>query len=297
MSGQSFTGTLTALITPFRDQSVAFDDLETIVHAQIEAGISALVPCGTTGESPTLDHDEHVDVIRAVVASARRRVPVIAGTGSNSTREAVRLTRLAHEAGVDGVLQVAPYYNKPSQEGLFEHFSAVARETDKPVILYSIPSRCGIEIAVSTVERLREAHPNVNHIKEAGGSCDRVDQLRQRLGDAVTILSGDDSLTIPFLSIGARGVISVASNLFPAETQRMVKSFLSGDPQAALALHHRFTPLFKALFCEPNPVPVKTAMHHLSMISSSEVRRPLCQMSAGNRALLLEALAAFGQSS
>ncbi|MEZ5277221.1 MAG: 4-hydroxy-tetrahydrodipicolinate synthase [Opitutaceae bacterium] len=293
MSGPTFTGTLTALITPLRDQAVAFDDLEKVVHQQIAAGISALVPCGTTGESPTLDHDEHIDVVRAVVAATQRRVPVIAGTGSNSTREAVRLTRLAHECGVDGVLQVAPYYNKPSQEGLFQHFSAVARETDKPIILYSIPSRCGIEIAVSTVERLREAHPHINHIKEAGGSCDRVDQLRQRLGDAMTILSGDDSLTLPFLSIGAKGVISVASNVFPEEIQMKVQSFLKGDLKTALALQHRFQPLFKALFCEPNPVPVKAAMHHLGMISSAEVRPPLCAMSAENRALLLGALEAL----
>lgn len=290
MSAQPFTGTLTAMITPMRDGSVDFEDLEKLVNQQIDGGISALVPCGTTGESPTLDHDEHIDVVRAVVSAAHGRVPIIAGTGSNSTREAVRLTRLAHEAGVDGILQVTPYYNKPSQEGLFRHFSAVAEETEKPVILYSIPSRCGIEIEVPTVVRLREAHANVNHIKEAGGSCARVDQLREHLGDSVTILSGDDSLTLPFMSVGARGVISVASNIFPAETQAMVQFFLRGEVDAALAIHHRLTPLFKALFCEPNPVPVKTAMHHIGLIQSPEVRRPLCEMSDANRQLLIDAL-------
>lgn len=295
MCAQPFTGTLTAMITPMRDGSVDFGDLEKLVNQQIEGGISALVPCGTTGESPTLDHDEHIDVIRAVVSAAQGRVPVIAGTGSNSTREAIRLTRLAQKAEVDGVLQVTPYYNKPSQEGLFRHFSAVAEETDKPVILYSIPSRCGIEIGVPTVVRLREAHANVNHIKEAGGSCERVDQLRLALGDAVTILSGDDSLTLPFMSLGARGVISVASNIYPSETQSMVQSFLQGDIAAALAIHDRFTPLFKALFCEPNPVPVKTALQHLGLIASAEVRRPLCEMSEGNRQLLIDALDRAGR--
>jgi 4-hydroxy-tetrahydrodipicolinate synthase len=290
MSAQTFTGTLTAMITPMRDGSVAFEDLEKLVNQQIEGGVSALVPCGTTGESPTLDHDEHIDVIRAVVAAAHGRVPVIAGTGSNSTREAVRLTRLAHKAGVDGILQVTPYYNKPSQEGLYRHFAAVAEETDKPVILYSIPSRCGIEIEVPTVARLREAHANVNHIKEAGGSCARVDELRQRLGDSVTILSGDDSLTLPFMSVGARGVISVASNVYPAQTQAMVQSFMRGEVDAARSIHHQLTPLFKALFCEPNPVPVKTALHHLGLIQSPEVRRPLCAMSDGNRQILIDAL-------
>lgn len=290
MSAQPFTGTLTAMITPMHDGSVAFGDLEKLVNQQIEGGVSALVPCGTTGESPTMDHDEHIDVVRAVVSAAQGRVPVIAGTGSNSTREAIRLTRLAHEAGVDGVLQVTPYYNKPSQEGLFRHFSAVADETDKPVILYSIPSRCGIEIGVPIVVRLREAHANVNHIKEAGGSCERVDQLRLQLGNAVTILSGDDSLTLPFMSLGARGVISVASNIFPAEIVSMVQSFLRGDVGSALDIHNRFTPLFKALFCEPNPVPVKAALHHLGLITSAEVRRPLCEMSDANHQLLIDAL-------
>jgi 4-hydroxy-tetrahydrodipicolinate synthase len=294
MSAQSLTGTLTALITPFRDGHVFFDDLETLVNRQIEAGISGLVPCGTTGESPTLDHDEHIDVIRAVVSATQGRVPVIAGCGSNSTREAVRLTRLAHEADVDGVLQVAPYYNKPSAEGLFRHFSAVAEQTDKPIVLYSIPSRCGIDIPVSTVARLRDAHPNVNHIKEAGGSCDRVDQLTRSLGDSVTILSGDDVLTLPFMALGAKGVISVASNLYPREIGDMVDAFARSDSAAAIDLHQKFYPLFKALFCEPNPVPIKCAMYHLGKIGAQDVRRPLCEMTPENRSSLLSAIENVG---
>ena len=294
MSASSFTGTLTALITPFRDGLISFDDLEALVNRQIEAGISGLVPCGTTGESPTLDHDEHIDVIRAVVSAVQGRVPVIAGCGSNSTREAIRLTRLAHEAEVDGVLQVAPYYNKPSAEGLFRHFSAVAEQTDKPIVLYSIPSRCGIEIPVSTVARLREVHPNVNHIKEAGGSCDRVDQLTRHLGDTVTILSGDDALTLPFMALGAKGVISVASNLYPSEIREMVHAFAGSDTERALQLHQKFYPLFKTLFCEPNPVPIKCAMQHLGKIGAQDVRRPLCEMTPENRSALLSSIEAIG---
>jgi len=294
MSAQPFTGVLTALITPFRNGRIAFDELETLVDRQIEAGINGLVPCGTTGESPTLDYEEHIEVVRAVVSVARGRVPVIAGSGSNSTREAVRLTRLVDEIGVDGFLQVAPYYNKPSPEGLFLHFSAVAEQTDKPIVLYSIPSRCGIEIPVSTVVRLREAHPHVNHIKESGGSCDRVDQLTRSLGDRLTILSGDDGLTLPFMALGAKGVISVASNLYPVEICRMVDAFARSQPETALKLHQKFHLLFKALFCEPNPVPVKCAMHHLGVIGSPDVRRPLCEMTPRNRAVLWSAIEAVG---
>lgn len=286
-----FTGVLTALVTPFRQGRVAFDELRALVEKQISGGVNGLVPVGTTGESPTLDHGEHIEVVRAVVETVRGRVPVIAGTGSNSTAEAVSLTKRAHEAGVDGVLQVAPYYNKPTQEGLFRHFSAVAEATDKPVMLYSIPGRCVIEIAVPTIERLLARHPHVNHIKEAGGSCDRVDQLRQALGDDLTILSGDDSMTLPFMALGARGVVSVASNFLPAELARLVQAALKGDFPAALREHQRLYPLFKALFIEPNPVPVKTAMAHAGLISSPEVRGPLCEMSPANRQILLGAIA------
>ncbi|HEX9784112.1 MAG TPA: 4-hydroxy-tetrahydrodipicolinate synthase [Opitutaceae bacterium] len=287
MPSRRFTGVITALVTPFKNGSVAFDDLRRLVDAQIAAGVSGLVPVGTTGESPTLDHNEHIEVIRAVIEAARGRVPVIAGTGSNSTSEAVSLTKKAHEAGADGVLQVAPYYNKPTQEGLYRHFAAVAESTDKTVMLYSIPGRSVIEIGVPTVERLLSSHANVNHIKEAGGSCDRVDQLRQACGGALTILSGDDALTLPFMSVGAAGVVSVASNLVPEALVRLVAAAARNDFGAALREHHRLYPLIKALFVEPNPAPVKTAMAHVGIISSAELRLPLCEMTAANRAMLL----------
>lgn len=291
MSSPSFTGVLTALVTPFRGGKVSFDDIAKLVDAQIAAGINGLVPVGTTGESPTVSHAEHMDVVRAVIARAARRVPVVAGTGSNSTREAIDLTRAAHEAGADGMLVVAPYYNKPSQDGLFQHFSAIAETTDKPIVLYSIPGRCVIEIGVGTVERLRAKYPHVAHIKEAGGSCDRVDQLRQAMGDSLTILSGDDGLTLPFISLGAKGVISVASNLIPAEMIAMTRAAMSSDLAAALRLHNRLYPLFKALFIEPNPVPVKHAMAARGLISSSETRLPLCPMTGVNLAIVNRVLA------
>src|SRR5580658_1088999 len=203
------TGTITALVTPFRKGLVAYDDLKKIVERQIGGGIDGISPTGTTGESPTLSHQEHMDVVRAVIAATRGRVPVIAGTGSNSTAEAVDLTRLAHSAGADAMLVVAPYYNKPSPEGLFRHFCAIADTTDRPIILYSIPGRCGIEIGVPVIERLRARYSHVAWIKESGGSVDRVDLLKQAMGADITVLSGDDSLTLPFMSVGAEGVISV----------------------------------------------------------------------------------------
>jgi 4-hydroxy-tetrahydrodipicolinate synthase len=294
MPSTTFTGVLTALVTPFRGGKVSFEDIDKLVDAQIAAGISGLVPVGTTGESPTVSHAEHMDVVRAVIARSAGRVPVVAGTGSNSTQEAIDLTRAAHEAGADGVLVVAPYYNKPSQEGLFRHFSAIAETTDKPVVLYSIPGRCVIEIGVGTVERLRAKYPNVSHIKEAGGSCDRVDQLRNALGDSLTILSGDDGLTLPFISLGAKGVISVASNLVPHEVIEMTRAAMASDRATALRVHNRLYPLFKALFVEPNPVPVKHAMVARGIISSPETRLPLCPMSGSNLALVDRVLAELG---
>lgn len=281
-----FTGCLTALVTPFRRGAVAYDDLARLVEVQLRAGIDGLVPVGTTGESPTLTHAEHMEVVRATLATARGRVPVVAGTGSNSTREAVALTGQAHDAGVDGMLVVAPYYNRPTQEGLFRHFCAVAEATDRPIVLYSIPGRCGIEISVGVIERLRARYPHVAHVKEAGGSVDRVDQIVSALGDAVTVLSGDDSLTLPFLSVGARGVISVASNLWPGEVGRMVRHALADEFGAAGRLHRRLYPAFKAIFIESNPAPIKLAMKRAGLIGSEEVRAPLCRLSAASRAEL-----------
>lgn len=278
-----FTGSITALVTPFQGGEVDFDGLRKLVEKQIRAGINGLVPVGTTGESPTLDHDEHMDVIRAVVDAARGRVPVLAGTGSNSTREALELTHLADEAGADGMLVVAPYYNRPTQEGLFRHFSAIAETTAKPIMLYSIPSRCGVEISVGVIERLRGRYTHVNHIKEAGGSVDRIDQILSALGDEMTVLSGDDSLTLPFMAVGARGVVSVASNLVPRDVVRMVRLALDGDFTRARKLHRRLYPLFKGIFAEASPSPIKAAMARAGLIASDEVRAPLCPLSQSGR--------------
>lgn len=294
MKLRKLTGTITALVTPFQNQEIAYDDLRQLIEFQIKGGIDGLVPVGTTGESPTLSHEEHMEVVRATIAAVRGRVPVIAGTGSNSTREAVDLTKLAHAAGADAMLVVAPYYNKPSQEGLFRHFSAIAESTDRHIVLYSIPGRCGIEISVGVVERLRTRYANVCHIKEAGGSVDRVDQLKQAMGDDITVLSGDDSLTLPFMAVGAEGVISVASNLLVKEVSKLVQAALANDFARATKMHRKLYPISKALFIEPNPVPIKAGLKRAGIIRSDEVRAPLCEMSAANRQIVLQTLKALG---
>ncbi len=293
MKPPTLTGAITALATPFRGEAVSYADLKRLVDHQLRGGIDGVVPVGTTGESPTLSHEEHMDVVRATIEFVRGRVPVIAGTGSNSTAEALELTRLSDEAGADAVLVVAPYYNKPSQEGLFLHYSAIAEATDLPVILYSIPSRCGIEIGVPVVERLRARYPNVRWIKEAGGSVDRVDQLKRAMGDDITVLSGDDALTLAFMASGAQGVISVASNVVPREVTRLVRLMQGNDVAQASRFHRRLYPLFKALFIEPSPVPVKAALAMARVIRSEEVRLPLCRMAPANRAVLARALSAL----
>ncbi|HTL66422.1 MAG TPA: 4-hydroxy-tetrahydrodipicolinate synthase [Lacunisphaera sp.] len=290
---RTFTGSYTALVTPFRRGEVAYDELRRLVEFQIKGGIDGLVPVGTTGESPTVTHEEHLEIIRCTIDAARGRVPVIAGTGSNSTHEAVAMTKAADAAGADAMLVVAPYYNRPTQEGLFRHFAQVAEATDKPIVLYSIPGRCGVEIGVGVVERLRARYPNVAHIKEAGGSVDRVDQLLQALGDSVTVLSGDDSLTLPFMAVGAQGVISVVSNHLPRDVVKLVKLALAGDYGRARALHRKLYPLFKTFFIESNPAPVKLAMARAGLIGSEEVRSPLCPLSDASRKTLLAALADY----
>ena len=293
MKPRTLTGAITALATPFRGKAVSFADLKKLVDHQVRGGIDGVVPVGTTGESPTLSNEEHMDVIRATIEFARGRVPVIAGTGSNSTTEALELTRMSDEAGADAVLVVAPYYNKPSQEGLFRHYSAIAEATDLPIILYSVPSRCGVEIGVPVVERLRSRYPNVRWIKEAGGSVDRVDQLKRAMGDDIVVLSGDDALTLAFMASVAEGVISVASHLVPRDVTRRVRLMQEGDFSGALRLHRRLYPLFKALFIEPSPVPVKAALALARIIGSDEVRLPLCRMEPANRAVLAKAVSAF----
>ncbi|HXQ79810.1 MAG TPA: 4-hydroxy-tetrahydrodipicolinate synthase [Opitutaceae bacterium] len=290
MKPRTLTGAITALATPFRGRDVSFADLKRLVDHQVRGGVDGIVPVGTTGESPTLSHEEHMDVVRATIEYARGRVPVIAGTGSNSTAEALELTRLSDEAGADAVLVVAPYYNKPSQEGLFRHYAAIAESTDLPIILYSIPSRCAVEIGVPLVERLRGKYSHVRWIKEAGGSVDRVDQLKRAMGDDIVVLSGDDALTLAFMASGAEGVISVASNVVPGHVTRMVRLMQGNDFAGALRLHRRLYPFFKALFIEPSPVPVKAALALARIIGSEEVRLPLCRMAPANRAILARAL-------
>lgn len=283
-----FSGVSTALITPMQHGAVDYDALQSIVEHQISAGVKCLVAVGTTGESPTLSAEEHLEVIAKTVAFAGGRVPVVAGTGSNSTSEAVHYTRAADDAGADAMLQVAPYYNKPSGDGLYQHFAAVAESTAKPVMLYSIPGRCGIEIGVDVCQRLYEDFPHVCAIKEAGGSCDRVVALRSALGADYQILSGDDNLTLPFMALGAGGVVSVASNIVPAEVVAMVSAALAGDWVSAREAHYQLADLFRDLFIEPNPVPVKYLMKQARMISSPEVRLPLSQLSAQNKEKLVE---------
>src|SRR5437667_3105207 len=245
-----FTGTFTAIDTPFKNGAIDELALERLIKIQINAGVDGIVPVGTTGESPTVNYEEHVHIIRLSVKFARGKIKVLAGTGGNSTSEAIYLTEHAEKAGADGSLQVAPYYNKPTQEGLFQHFREVARCTRMPIVLYSIPGRCGIEIAVETVKRLAKKCKNVVGIKEAGGNPDRVSQLRSALGPRFEIMCGDDALTLLFMVVGAHGVISVASNLIPRQVARMVQSAAAGQRKTALMLHQRYYSLFKDLFIE-----------------------------------------------
>src|SRR3954453_2995663 len=252
-----FRGTYTAIVTPFRDGEIDVPALEALVEGQIADAVTGVIAVGTTGESPTLSAAEREQVIRVTVEVAKGKCQVLAGTGSNSTSATISATRAAEKMGVDGMLVVAPYYNKPSQEGLFRHFQAVAQATSSPIMLYNIPGRCAVDIGPETVERLAMDSANIVSIKEASGSVDRVAELRARLPDAFTILSGDDGLTLPFMSVGAVGVVSVASNLLPAEVPALVRAFDSGDVEAAQRIHLRLLGLFKDLFIEPNPVPVK----------------------------------------
>ncbi len=288
-----FEGAHTALVTPFAQNRFDEAAFERLIEFQIENGIHGIVPVGTTGESPTLDHEEHARVIELAVKAARGRCKVIAGTGSNATAEAISLTVEAEKAGADAALLVAPYYNKPSQEGLFGHYRAIAEATKLPLILYSIPGRTNVEIGAETVRRLAQACPNIVAIKEAGGSVDRVSQLRQALPASFEILSGDDALTLPFMATGAVGVISVASNLIPGEVAALVNAGLKGDFAAARTLHEKWYPLFRDLFVETNPVPVKAALGWLGRMSP-ETRLPLCEMGAETSARLRQTLTQVG---
>ena len=287
-----FQGTYTALITPFnRDGSVDYGCLRALVDQQAAAGIAGVCPVGTTGESPTLDYEEHAQVIRKTVEYAAGRMQVVAGTGANSTREAVELTRHAIDDGADATLQIAPYYNKPSPEGLYRHFAEVA-EVGLPVLLYNAPGRTARDIPVPVLRRLA-AHDAVKGIKEAAGDANRVNLIRAAIGDRLDILSGDDSLTLPMMAAGAKGVVSVASNVVPAEIVKMVNLALANDFAGALAVHTRLLNLFADLFIEVNPVPVKAAM---AMAGTAEevYRLPLCELLPEHRLQLERTLRELG---
>ncbi|MCC6352530.1 MAG: 4-hydroxy-tetrahydrodipicolinate synthase [Verrucomicrobiae bacterium] len=288
-----FTGTYTALVTPFRGGVVDAAAMGELIERQVSAGVDGIVPVGTTGESPTLSHEEHIKVVELSVRRADKRCKVLAGTGSNSTREAISLTHAAERSGADGALLVCPYYNKPPQEGLYRHFAAIAEATDLPLVLYSIPGRCVIEIAADTVARLARDCPNIVAIKEAGGKVERVAQLKAACPEGFTILSGDDAMTVPFMREGASGVISVASNLVPAEVARLVRLERDGHRAEADALNSMLAPLFRDLFLETNPIPIKAAMAMKGWIGE-DLRLPLIPMSAENRSRLEATLRAGG---
>jgi 4-hydroxy-tetrahydrodipicolinate synthase len=289
--GLRFSGCSVALITPFRDGAVDEPALRKLVEWHIEQGTPTICPVGTTGESPTLSHDEHEQVIAAVVETSAGRIQVMAGTGSNSTAEAIRLTRFAARIGADASLQVAPYYNRPNQEGLYRHFAAIAESVDLPLILYNIPARTGRNVEPETVERLA-AIDTIVGIKEAAGSLDQVSELLLRTN--LTVLSGDDSLTIPMLSVGAEGVVSVIGNLVPREVMGMVDAFRQGRLDEARAAHRRLFPLCRDLLgLAPNPIPVKTALEMLGR-GNGEVRLPLCALDAAAREALRNALIRSG---
>jgi len=286
-----FTGIITALVTPFRNDAVDEAALRALVEDQIKNGIDGLVPVGTTGESPTLNFEEHVRVIKIVVEAARKRVPVIAGTGSNSTAEAIELSSEARKVGADGLLLVTPYYNRPTQDGLYRHFKAIVDAVPLPTIVYNVPGRTACDLLPETVARLAELPPVVG-IKEATGSALRAAQILARVGDRLVVLSGDDATAFPLFALGARGCISVVSNVAPAEMSAMWDAAAAGDWKKARELHYRLLPLGEGLFVEPNPTPVKAALAMMGRIAD-EVRPPLYPLSAGHRDKLREMLAAL----
>ena len=275
-----FSGAFTALVTPFRNGEVDVEALEGIVEFQIEQGIHGLVPCGTTGETPSMSEAEDRLVIETTVRVANGRAPVIAGTGSNSTDTAIKYTKMAEEVGADGSLQVAPYYTKPTQEGLYRHFTAIAENTDLPIVLYNIPGRTSVTISAETTARLAEI-PNIVGTKEATHSMDMASDVRRLCGEEFDILSGDDSLTLPLMSLGGRGVISVSSNVAPAAVSDLVNALLNDDWDRGRELHYDLLPLFRALFVETNPIPVKTAASILGLCSD-EMRLPMIPLSGDN---------------
>lgn len=290
--GELFAGVTVAIVTPFRNGDVDWDALGKLVDWHAEQRTDGLAPCGTTGESPTLTHDENERVVAFVCERAAGRVKVMAGTGSNNTAEAVRMTRAAKKAGATGTLQVGPYYNKPTQDGYYRHFAAVAEATDLPICLYNIPGRTGSNILPETMAKLADKYPTVVAVKEATGSLDQASQIAA-LSD-LTILSGDDSLTLPLMSIGGKGVVSVVGNIVPRDMMSLVRAFAAGKFDEALAWHRKLFPLCRDLLgVATNPIPVKTALKLLGR-DTGELRLPLCPMDAAGEAKIRQTLAAYG---
>jgi 4-hydroxy-tetrahydrodipicolinate synthase len=283
-----FTGSLVAIVTPFRNGKVDERALAELIEWQIANGTSGIVPCGTTGESATLSHDEHNRVIELTVEVVNRRVPVIAGTGSNSTAEAIALTSHAKRAGADGALLITPYYNKPTQEGLYRHYKAVADAVDLPLVLYNIPGRTGVNMLPATIARL-SAIGTIVGVKEGSGSVQQASDIVQLCGDRLTVLAGDDALTLPMMAVGAKGVITVTANVMPAEMAALVRSFADGKVDEARRLHFKLSPLFAALFYETNPIPIKEALGMMGKIDP-ELRLPLCPMAQDAREKLVRVL-------
>ena len=287
-----FSGSIVAIVTPFRKGRVDERALGDLIEFQLANGTDGIVPCGTTGESATLSHQEHERVVAFTIETVKRRVPVIAGAGSNSTDEAIALTRHAKSAGADGALLITPYYNKPMQEGLFRHYKAVAEAVDLPLVLYNIPSRTSVNLLPSTVGRLA-AIRNIVAIKEGSGSLQQVSEILQACGDRFTVLSGDDPLTLPMMAVGAKGVITVTANIAPADMAAMVDAFAAGQLDQARRLHYKLFPLFTALFYETNPIPVKAALAMMGKIDG-ELSLPLCPMASESREKLARVMKEYG---
>jgi len=282
------TGSITAIVTPFKNGEVDYGAFERLIEFQIQNGTDGILVCGTSGESPTLSYEEHESVIEFAVKSAKKRIHIMAGTGANSTEEALRFTTFAKGVGADSALLVVPYYNKPTQEGLYRHFSKIAKEVDIDIYIYNIPSRTGIEISVDTLERLAKDHKNIKGSKESTPNMDRISEILKRIPN-FTVFSGDDSLTLPMMSLGAKGVISVISNVMPKEIKEFVSYALKGDFEKARNMHYYLLEMFKIMFIETNPIPVKTALSLMGMVKK-EFRLPLCEMLPQNEEKLKEVL-------
>lgn len=287
-----FKGSIVAIVTPFRNGKVDEKAIGDLIEWHIKEGTDAIVPCGTTGESATLDYDEHYRVIEITIEAVNRRVPVIAGTGANSTDETIMMTKKAKQLGADGALLVVPYYNKPTQEGLYQHYKKVAEEINIPIVLYNVPGRTSLNMLPSTVARLAEIE-NIVGIKEASGDMKQVSEVIRLCGDRINVVSGDDFTTFPLLALGGKGVISVTANIAPKDVAKMIDAWDKGDIDGAREMHYKLEPLNQMMFIETNPIPVKTALNLMGKCAD-ELRLPLCAMSQANREKLTKVMKDYG---